>query len=117
MTGRGLTVLLVQQCISQEAKLLSTGHWEDSLTLIHSRLCGDHTALQLHIATNTLPRPESANTRMQRSTKPKLPETLKPPCMNQDTGIDDSTDFTKPTRTQEVLSTEPGVFCDCYQSD
>lgn len=73
MTDRGLTVLLVRWCISQEAKLLSTGHWEDLLTLIHSRLCGDHTALQLHNATNAPPRPESADTWMQCSTKPSGP--------------------------------------------
>lgn len=73
MTGRGLTAFLVPRCRSQEAKLLSTGHWEDSLTLIHSRLCGDHTALQLHNAMNALPRPESADTWTQRSTKPVGP--------------------------------------------
>lgn len=73
MTDRGLTVLLVRRCISQEGKLLSTGHWEDLLTLIHSRLCGDHTALQLHNATNAPPRPESADTWMQCSTKPSGP--------------------------------------------
>lgn len=93
MTGRGPTAFLVPLCISQEAKLLSTGHWEDSLTLIYSRRCGDHTALQLHNTMKALPRPESADTWMQRGTKPeghreprktsasshKLPDTLKPP--------------------------------------
>lgn len=45
MTGRDLTVFLVLRYISQEAKPLSAGQWEDSLTLIQSRFCGGHTAL------------------------------------------------------------------------